>query len=279
MEITCGRMLFRYITFHREKVLYLTAACIFGVYISLHDACIPVVGKIGTNVTLNAVDVLPPRDQVRWSYGPGGQGYMLCIFTGTSTTTFNNTRFNFSCLSNYSLLLINVTTQYSTTYRTMTSLDHWLHQRHNHGSRWTLDTCYNLTVNENGTFPTTTTKKPTTTTRTTTTTTQRTTTTRTTTTAKKTTISTTHHKHPSPKKSTTPNSHVEHHVGFEATAAETPLQPSPQHQHLATHALWVLAVVIVIIIIIIFYFRIPQKLWLLWQHDKHGIVLIPQTDL
>lgn len=52
-------MLLRYITFHREKVLYLTAACIFGVYISLHDACIPVVGKIGTNVTLNAVDVLP----------------------------------------------------------------------------------------------------------------------------------------------------------------------------------------------------------------------------
>ncbi|AKI12253.1 membrane glycoprotein UL11 [Human betaherpesvirus 5] len=276
-------MLLRYITFHREKVLYLTAACIFGVYISLHDACIPVVGKIGTNVTLNAVDVLSPRDQVRWSYGPGGQGYMLCIFTGTSTTTFNSTRFNFSCLSNYSLLLINVTAQYSTTYRTMTSLDDWRHQQHNHGFRWTLDTCYNLTVNENGTFPITTTKKPTTTTRTTTTTTQRTTTTRTTTrtttTAKKTTISTTHHKHSSPKKSTTPNSHVEHHVGFEATAAETPLQASPQYQHVATHALWVLAVVIVIIIIIIFYFRIPQKLWLLWQHDKHGIVLIPQTDL
>ncbi|AKI19941.1 membrane glycoprotein UL11 [Human betaherpesvirus 5] len=275
-------MLFRYITFYRKKVLYLTAACIFGGYISFHDACIPVVGKIGTNVTLNAVDVLSPHDQVRWSYGSGGQGHMLCIYTFTSTTTFNNTRFNFSCLKNYSLLLINVTTQYSTTYRTMTSLNDWRHKTHYHKPPgWNLDTCYNLTVNENGTFPTTT-KKPSTTIRTTTaTTTKKTTTTRTTTTtttAKKTT-STTHHRHSNPKESTTPNSHVELHVGLEATAAETPLQPSPQYQHVATHALWVLAVIIVIIIIIIFYFRIPQKLWLLWQHDKHGIVLIPQTDL
>nr|WMN01579.1 membrane glycoprotein UL11 [Human betaherpesvirus 5] len=272
-------MLFRYITFHREKVLYLTAACIFGGYISLHDACIPVVGKIGTNVTLNAVD-FHPGDHVRWSYGPGGAGYMLCVYTG-SWTEYKKPDIIFKCLSNNSLLLINVTVNYTNTYRTLTSLNNWVHNQHHHKfPGWNLDTCYSLTVNENGTFPTTTTKKPTTTTRTTTTTTtKKTTTTRTTTTTKKTTTSTTHHRHSNPKESTTPKTHVEHHVGLGATAAETPLQPSPQHQHVATHALWVLAVVIVIIIIIIFYFRIPQKLWLLWQHDKHGIVLIPQTDL
>ena len=275
-------MLFRYITFHREKVLYLTAACIFGGYISLHDACIPVVGKIGTNVTLNAVD-FHPGDHVRWSYGPGGAGYMLCVYTG-SWTEYKKPNIIFKCLSNNSLLLINVTVNYTNTYRTLTSLNNWVHNQHHHKfPGWNLDTCYSLTVNENGTFPTTTTKKPTTTTRTTTTTTTKktttTSTTTTTTTTKKTTTSTTHHRHSNPKESTTPKTHVEHHVGLGATAAETPLQPSPQHQHVATHALWVLAAVIVIIIIIIFYFRIPQKLWLLWQHDKHGIVLIPQTDL
>lgn len=275
MEITCDRMLFRYITFHREKVLYLTAACIFGGYISLYDACIPVVGKIGTNVTLNAVDVLH-NDHVRWSYGPGGPGYMLCVYTG-SWTKYEKPNIIFQCLPNNSLLLINVTVNYTNTYRTMTSLNNWAHSTHRHRAPgWNLDTCYNLTVNENGTFPITTTKKPTTTTRTTTTTTTKRTTT---TTAKKTTTGTTHHRHSNSKESTTLKTHVGLHAGLGATAAETPLQPSPQYQHVATHALWVLAVVIVIIIIIIFYFRIPQKLWLLWQHDKHGIVLIPQTDL
>ncbi|AKI13252.1 membrane glycoprotein UL11 [Human betaherpesvirus 5] len=275
-------MLLRYITFHREKVLYLTAACIFGIYISFHDACTLVPAKVGTNVTLNAVDV-QNNDYVYWSFGGGGGNRLMCRYTPKLEEIHKNTNRSFSCLKNHSLVLINVTEEYTDYYRTMTAFVHQSHNQHGHGNRWTLDTCYYVYVTQNGTLPTTTTKKPTTTTRTTTTTTtKKTTTTRTTTTsttAKKTTTSTTHHRHSNPKESTTPNSHVEHHVGLGATAAETPLQPSPQYQHVATHALWVLAVVIVIIIIIIFYFRIPQKLWLLWQHDKHGIVLIPQTDL
>ncbi|AKI23986.1 membrane glycoprotein UL11 [Human betaherpesvirus 5] len=273
-------MLLRYITFHREKVLYLTAACIFGIYISFHDACTLVPAKVGTNVTLNAVDV-QNNDYVYWSFGGGGGNRLMCRYTPKLEEIHKNTNRSFSCLKNHSLVLINVTEEYTDYYRTMTAFVHQSHNWHGHGNRWTLDTCYYVYVTQNGTLPTTTTKKPTTATRTTTTTTKKTTTTSrtTTTTTKKTTTSTTHHRHSNPKESTTPKTHVEHHVGLGATAAETPLQPSPQYQHVATHALWVLAVVIVIIIIIIFYFRIPQKLWLLWQHDKHGIVLIPQTDL
>ncbi|QQL09825.1 Ba23 [Baboon cytomegalovirus] len=134
--------------------------CIMFIFVSIHRdvftakplECKPVNGTTGHNVTMSP----PPFDYhttyVYWYRGSGKARKELCRYVPQQTQV--NARIKFACLSNYSLLLINVTAHmYNGNYTVSLDL----------GLGRLSETCYKLTVRNALRKVPTTTRKTTTT--------------------------------------------------------------------------------------------------------------------
>ncbi|QQL09650.1 Ba23 [Baboon cytomegalovirus] len=219
--------------------------CIMFLFVSIHCdvftakplECKPVNGTAGHNVTMSPPSFNYHTTYVYWYRGSGKARKELCRYVPQQTQA--NARIKFSCLSNYSLLLINVTAHmYNGNYTV--KLDF--------GSGRLSETCYKLTVRN------VLRKVPTTTRKTTTVTTTATTTEHTTYTIEYPTI-------------TLPSETAPFIALWENQTSYAQIQ-----NHSALHAMWIFLLVIIIVLLCFFCMRLKNK------HKPCSTVLTPMVQ-
>ncbi|AEQ32095.1 membrane glycoprotein UL11 [Cynomolgus macaque cytomegalovirus strain Ottawa] len=179
--------------------------------------CIPISGTAGRNVTLNPPPFNHHTTYVYWYRQIGKGTNELCRYVPHKQE--RNARIKFQCLSNYSLLLINVTVSYNSNYTVKLDL----------GLGTMSITCYTLTVKTTTQIVKTTTRKPTTTTSTTSTATAAT------------TIQTTF-------TTESPNTNVHSDSEPKATLALNETSELQIREHTNLHAIWLLLPILIVII-------------------------------
>ncbi|AAM00662.1 membrane glycoprotein UL11 [Panine betaherpesvirus 2] len=222
---------------------YAAMICVFVTSTDLQNACVEEKARQGSNVTFDAIRYSGKNQSTYWFRGSRYNADMMCNFTGNLTVHSTEIRLNYTCQRNFSLTLINVTSEYSNKYYTRTTV------RSTSTNSWSFDTCFKLTVTivkPPKPKRTTTLKRP---------------------------------QEPVTKPKTT---YVDRYYdGFGATIAVSPGIVSSQRQSATTISIWICLISIVVIVVILFYFRIPQKLLLpfMCPRPKDETLMIPQTEL